>query len=312
LKFVVTLFLSLLLSYHTLSYADQALIVSYLDNGTTRNIQGLPTTDGYRFAVDNKEKSKQEINIVTLDWPPYISRELCNKGWALQLAVAVLTSQGYDVNIRFLPWSRAVLTAEQGKADILYPEYFIENTAPSDHVNSALRHELLALSRPLPGGNIVFMKRKNDPDHFDGDINSIKNLRIGVVRGYQNFPAFDSMMDRGELNTIKAKNDLHLMKLLIGKRVDLIIGDPKVLRYTVAHSAMPEATKTKILSTAVIVQPALQYNSLYFAISKQVPHWESLRSDIDTAVQNLIRNGEIKRIIGEANQCQPTAYSHRD
>ena len=42
--------------------------------------------------------------------------------------------------------------AESGKADILYPEYFIENSAPSDVFKGTKRLEHLALSNKLPGG----------------------------------------------------------------------------------------------------------------------------------------------------------------
>lgn len=303
MKFVVSLLACLIISFISPAYAKHELTVSYLYNQSTQRLEGVQTSDGYQFKALNHNKNNQSIEIVTLDWPPYISPQLCNKGWAFQLAIAVLTSQGYDVNIRFLPWSRAVLAAEQGKADILFPEYFIEESAPSDYVTGVPRHELLALSRPLPGGNIVFMKRKESKNNYNGRLDSIKDLRIGVVRGYQNFPEFDALVDNGKLSVLEANSDLHLMKLLIGKRVDLIIGDPKVLRHTVAHSKMPQVTKNKILQNIEEVKPELQYNPLFFAISKNRKNWSELLDNINQGLHRMTRSSEINRIIEKGSSC---------
>ncbi len=303
MKFAVSLLACLIISYISPAYAEHELTVSYLYNQSSLQLKGVQTSDGYQFKTLSHKTTKQPIEIVTLDWPPYISQQLCNKGWAFQLAIAVLTSQGYDVNIRFLPWSRAVLAAEQGKVDILFPEYFIEESAPSDYVTDVPRHELLALSRPLPGGNIVFMKRKETKNHYDGHLDSIKDLRIGVVRGYQNFPEFDALVDSGKLSVLEANSDLHLMKLLIGKRVDLVIGDPKVLRHTVVHSQMPQVTKNKILNNIEEVQPELQYNPLFFAVSKNRKNWSVLLNSINQGLHQMTRSGEINRIIKQGSQC---------
>jgi len=96
-----------------------------------------------------------------------------------------------------LPWARAIRMAESGLVDMLYPEYFIESTAPSDMYKGTNRVEHLVLSRKLPGGPIVFMKRKGETDQYRGNLLNLRNEKIGVVRGYQNTPEFDALMDMG-------------------------------------------------------------------------------------------------------------------
>ncbi|EAR62341.1 substrate-binding periplasmic protein [Neptuniibacter caesariensis] len=295
---VRTLFLLLLLTNTAFAMRDTPSVQYQYQNQSVTYI-GSTTGNGYEFNPEGKKK----ITMVTLDWPPYIGTDVCHKGWAFQLAIAVLTSQNYAVTVRFLPWSRAVLEAEQGKADILFPEYFIEDTAPSDFMTDVPRKELLGLSRPFPGGNISFMKRRGEAVAFNGNLDSIKGMKIGVVRGYQNFPEFDAMMDAGAFKKFEAIDDLQLMKLLIGKRVDMVIGDPKVLRHTVAHSKMPQITKNKILHNVEEVQPSLKYNPLYFAVSKNKPGWHLLLSDINIALHQFTRSGELHRIIKENSRC---------
>ena len=246
------------------------------------------------------QQSDRVLKLVTLDWPPYIGEHLCNKGWVFQFAVALLVSKGFEVQISFLPWARAVREVELGHADILFPEYFIEDASPSDNVAGKKRHQLLALSNEFPGGEIGFLKRKGEPDKFDGNLANLRKEQIGVVRGYQNTPEFDAMMDNNEFNELKVVDDLQLMRVLQAKRVNLIIGDPTVLMYSVRYSDLSSADKATLLNGVEQVKPALKYNALYFALSKKIPNWPTLLKEINTALYEFQNSGETERIIQEA------------
>lgn len=149
--------------------------------------------------------------------------------------------------------------------DILFPEYFIESTAPSD---------------------------------------VIKGKMIGVVRGYQNTPEFDAMMDSEQFSTIDAVNELQLMKLLVAKRVDLIIGDPEVFNFSVSFSNLANQNKQALLNGVEAVQPALKYNHLYFAVSKKYTELHTLLDDINLALLEFQQSGETDRIVNTDSKCQ--------
>lgn len=290
------------LHMNTLLFATEQLpVVQFQQNGKLLTFHGKLINGGYVF----NPTSQKSVQIATLDWPPYISDAPCQKGWAFDLAVATLLSQGYKVTLKFLPWSRAVREVESGRSDILYPEYYIEKTAPSDHYPGIFRISLLALSDTFPGGNIALMKRRDDPEVFFGELENIRGMKIGVVRGYQNTPEFDAMLDKGLFQEFEAKDDLQLIKLLLGKRVDLIIGDPKVFRYTLYHSDMSNTAIKKAQSTLEEVKPALKYNPLYFAVSRKKPHWQTLLGDINSALARLEINGDIERMKREGGSCRP-------
>ena len=277
----------------------RAPVVSYFENGKIITIAGEKTLDGYRFNAN----SKKTINLATLQWPPYIGEKLCNKGWVFQYAVALLVRKDYQVNIHFYPWARAVRLVELGAMDILFPEYFIEPTAPSDNIQGESRRELLELSKPYPGGEISFLKRKAEPDNYRGKLNNLLGEKIGVVRGYQNTPEFDAMMDAGLFDIIETVDDLQLMKMLAAKRVNLIIGDPRVLRHTVEHSSLPRQDKAFILQETTNVFPSLQYNHLYFAVSKKAENWQQLLIDLNQGISLFEQSGETKRIISKGHHC---------
>ncbi|MCF6435078.1 MULTISPECIES: substrate-binding periplasmic protein [Pseudoalteromonas] len=281
-----------------LVFAQNATNVGYFKDASYHLVQGVEHENGYLY---NPKGDKKLLRVVTLDWPPYIGQALCNKGWVFQFAVAILAEQGYKVHVEFLPWARAVRAAETGKADILMPEYYIEDSAPSDYIPGKTRREMLALSNSFPGGEIGFLKRKGEKDRFDGNLLSLKGQKIGVVRGYQNTPEFDAMMDNGEFVIIEAVDDLQLVKLLVGKRVDLIIGDPKVLRFTVNYSQLSKPEKVNLLSNIENESKLLKYNYLYFALSKSKPQWRQVLDDINKSLYQFSNSGETERIIEMGN-----------
>ena len=142
-------------------YGNESLKVEYNYKGKNHIVLGKKISTGtYLY----NKGAKKKIKITTLDWPPYIAENICRQGWVQQFTVAIFSSQGYEVTSTFYPWARTVKNAEKGDADILYPEYFIEKTAPSDVYKGTKRLQHLALSTKFPGGPISFMKRSGEKD----------------------------------------------------------------------------------------------------------------------------------------------------
>jgi len=278
---------------------NENLTVNYSTNGQQQTIQGKKTPQGYQF----NQSSDKVLNLATLNWPPYISEDVCNKGWVFQFTVALLVSKGYQVNIHFYPWARSVMLVEQGKMDILFPEYFIESSAPSDAVAGKKRRELLALSNKFSGGELSLLKRQGYIFDLQEDLANLKGKIIGVVRGYQNTPEFDAMMDSKQFSVVEAVDELQLVKLLVAKRVDLIVGDPKVFTYSVNYSNLSNRNKQALLNNIAVVEPALKYNHLYFAISNKYPQWHQLLDDVNLALLEFQQSGETDRFIKVGSGC---------
>jgi len=280
----------------------EPLSVRFAVNDQQLNYVSIDKNSPYTF----NSESKKTVVMATLDWPPYISDFQCNKGWVFQLGVALMLSKGYSVTVHFLPWARAVKEVESGNMDILFPEYYIEPEAPSDVYKNKKRLDSLSLSRAFPGGEIAFMKRPESKVLYDGDLKTLVGESIGVVRGYQNTPEFDRMMDAGQFTIMHAVNDLQLAKLLYAKRVNLILADPTVLYYTVKHSNEPDIKVKNIIDNMVPLQPTLDYKYLYFAISKRKKNWQRMLYDINDALVNFDHSGQLNSIIhSESNQCEP-------
>lgn len=275
--------------------AAAPISVDFHYEGKDFHIEGL-ASGGNRY-IFNTGASKS-VTLTTLDWAPYIGENLCKQGWVQQLTIALLASQGYEITVSFFPWARTITMAEKGRADILYPEYFIEPTAPSDVIKGTKRREHLALSSPIPGGPIALMKRKNFVSTFTGDLSALKDQRIGIVRGYQNTPEFDRLMDSGYFKEDNSVNDvMNAIKLSKG-RVDYIVGDPSVIFFSIqSDAALQPQSKQEVMQSIEAIDPPLQYNPLYYAISKKNPHWETLLATLNKAIAEFKRSGETQRII---------------
>lgn len=293
IAYALTLFLA---APHALAGAIE---VDFEHAGKTYSITGKriePRT--YLF----NEGGKERLRIVTLNWAPYIGESICNQGWVQQLTVALLVSQGYAVESEFYPWTRAVMNVEEGKADILYPEYFIEPDAPSDFYEGDTRRDHLALSDEIPGGPIAFMKRQGSGNYFDGDLRNLEGERIGVVRGYQNTPKFDRLMDKGVFDVQPVKNDVLNARKLANGRVNLIVGDPAVIRFSVANAGATEDQRDQILETLTTETPVLQYNHLYYAVSKERDGWQETLSDLNEAIAEFHDQGTTVDVIRRSNR----------
>lgn len=268
--------------------------VRYQYNNTQFNVKGIRNDQGYVFGDPNNEKS---ISASTLDWQPYIGERMCQQGWVQQLTIALMHSQGYTVRSHFRPWARAVKETESGEANILYPEYHISSKAPSDVFPGTLRMDHLALSDSFPGGIVALIKRREETVAYNGDLESLKRQVIGVVRGYENTPDFDAMMDQGLFSIAEALDDLQLGRMLLAKRVDLIVGDPKVIFYRLGQAELPSRAQDNVMAKLEVIEPPLAYNELYYAISKKRDNWQILLGDINKALAEFKQSGELQRLI---------------
>ena len=60
--------------------------VTYEMDGEFITEQAVRFNGGYGYNLD----AKHVLKLVTLDWPPYIDENLCNKGWLFQFTVSAL------------------------------------------------------------------------------------------------------------------------------------------------------------------------------------------------------------------------------
>ncbi len=282
----------LLLGLGLVSAPVDAFEVGFVQDGQLRTMTARQVGPGhYQF----NSHGRQVIHLATLDWAPYIGEGICGQGWVQQFVVGAFLQLDYEVNVRFYPWKRALKTVEDGSADALFPEYFIDDAMISEIHPDRRRRDLLALSDPFPGGDLALWKRRTDPFDFNGDLSTLAGMTIGAVAGYVNTVEFDAMAAQGVFKLDTSADDWTNLRKLERGRVPLIVGDPDVLNFTVRSQLPPRDAQT-FLNQIEMIEPVLEEKPLYLAFSRRREGYQNHLNAFNTAVQTRLANGELAQV----------------
>lgn len=168
---------------------------------------------GSALVVSPSPAAKPEAWSVYCDenFPPYSFFDRGRyTGMDTEIVDAVLSRIGVEAHRFPVPWSRAIASLEGGVADMAY-----------QLVGRPDRFERFAMVGPLRTGLTVFAGLPDGP----GDIRSLEDLAgltVGTVKGFSYMPEFDNATHF--TRDPAASAELSLRKL-VGRRVDLVIGD---------------------------------------------------------------------------------------
>ena len=227
----------------------------------------------------------KKVTLTTLDWEPYIGASLPGHGYVYEIVSEAFKSVGYQVEIKFYPWARAVDEAKSGQADGLFPEYYDDG-----------RKAEFIFSDSFPGGPVGLMARKDSKITFSADprkeqtkvLQGLKQYSFGVVRDYVNTQEFDGATF---LKKDLADSDEQNIKKLAGKRIDLIFIDKFVATYLIKTKLPHAAQELEFL------EPPLEVKPLYIVFSKKAPGYEQKTKDFNAGMANLAKAGTIKAIM---------------
>lgn len=234
------------------------------------------------------ETPRKTVELATTEWAPYIGQDLPDHGYVHVLVTRAFALSGYDAQIRFYPWARALLLAREGKVAGLMPEYY-----------DASRANEFAYSDGFPGGPVGFYARRDRQLRIPPSLatkpaaalQTLKHLRFGVVRGYLNAPAFDTAPG---LTRDEARDDLTNLRKLYHGRVDAIVIDKHVAEHLL-RTAVPE-----FAGALEYLEPPLAQHSLYVAFSRTMPEHDTLRRAFNRGLEQLELSGELAAIRQQA------------
>ena len=167
---------------------------------------------------------EKKIVLTSLEWPPYAGADLPGGGMSSVVVRAAFEAVGYDVEIRFLPWKRALEDVGQDpEVAGVFPDY-----AAPERKSSFLLSDVIGIS---PVG-LVHLKSR--PLHWE-TLQDLSGLSIGTVQGYTNTDDFDRMVDRRELRIEPAVSDLFNLRKILAGRLSLAVADVNLFQYMVLH-----------------------------------------------------------------------------
>ncbi len=216
------------------------------------------------------------VTLATLQWEPYVGEQLENQGFTSEIVRAAFAATGYQVEIRFTSWARALEGAERGEVDGAYPAY-----------HSAERERKFAMSEPFASGPLVLAARHDSSPAYDS-VRDLAGLRIGVVKGYVNTEAIDQADD---LDKVVAYDDaVNLRRLLIG-RLDLIVIDRETARF-ILDEVFPGRR-----AEVVFLQPPLEKRELFVVFSRATENGREMRDAFNRGLGRIRKSGELQSIL---------------
>lgn len=220
--------------------------------------------------------SDKVIKLATLNWEPYVEKNLENHGFTSEIVSEVFKKAGYQVEIHFMPWARVLTEVKTGEYDAMYPAYYSEERART-----------FALSNSIARGLLVLYKRSSDTILYK-TLMDLKPYKIGVVRGYVNTPKFDSAvyLNKKIVNSDKQ----NLLKLLTG-RIDLAVIDNYTAK-RIIKTDIPQA-----IEKLEFLEPPLENKGLYVGFSKAIKDYPKVLKDFNQALNDMINKGLIDDIV---------------
>jgi len=216
------------------------------------------------------------IKLATLEWPPYISKQIKEYGFTAKISTEAFKRVGYSVSIHFMPWAKVLKDVERGKFDAGFPAYY-----------SKERDEKYGLSHMIAKGPLVFATNKNTNIKYS-TLKDLKDYKIGIVRGYVNSDAFDNAQF---LNKMVGNSDEQNLKRLLKKRLDIVVVD----QFTAVHFM-----NTILQNNSQLIEflsPPLDEKELFVAFSKKNDNYKQLLEDFNHGLELITTDGTIQSIM---------------
>ncbi|MDX1958938.1 MAG: ABC transporter substrate-binding protein [Leptospiraceae bacterium] len=251
-------------------------------------------TDKVTSKIVEEEKillpKKNKFKIATLEWSPYVGTEIEKYGYVYQIVKRSLEEEGIEVEIEFYPFARILNLVNTGEISGYFPEY-----------HSVENEKNFYYSNAFPGGDLLFLKKKERQINIKTsnnkiDFQSLKEYKIGVVRGYLHTPEFDEAIKF--LNIQETASDLMNLKKLFMGRVDLIEIDPNVANY-LSQNSMKQFTNAA--NAFEVVEPKMDYKDLFLCIPRSDKNGKKLLNKFNSGFEKLKSRGEIEKILKEFN-----------
>jgi polar amino acid transport system substrate-binding protein len=180
--------------------------------------------------------AERVVYLTSLEWPPYVGVHLPEQGGVSLRMRSAFARAGYRVEIRFLPWKRAVaMVQHQTLYSGFFPEYASVQRAQEFHCSDPILETPLAL-----------VQDANRPSIHWLHLADLAGYRIGTVAGYLNTPEFDSLAAAQALTTESTQTDLSNLKKVVRGRLDLAVIDPAVYHYLLRHEPELRALSSRL------------------------------------------------------------------
>ena len=224
--------------------------------------------------------SSRVLQLVTLEYPPYEYQEGQQvKGIAVDIIREAFRRLSQPIEIKILPWPRAISYIENGKADAIFTAF----KNPHRETFADYSKEVL-----FPQTISLFV-RANSSIVYDGQLSSLQPYSVSVTNQVSYGQRFDTAVKEGVLTKIKINNSgKQSAKMLLARRVDIWISNK--------YGALHIANQLNQLEKIRVLEPDIQSVPSYIAFSKK-RNLTHVRDKLDVVLKAMKEDGSYERII---------------
>lgn len=258
------------------------MTVAVMSLGCVRKPPDVLVKPQSRQLVESK-LDKKIIQLVTESYIPYGYEENgLVKGVAVDVVTEAFRRIGYNVELKMLPWTRALQMVEDGDTDGIFCAFYSDERAIfMDYLQEPLAYEA-QYCYTLKDSSVV----------FDGTLDSLKPYRIGVIQDWYYGAAFDEAVKSGDF-AVERVTDLsvNIQKLLDG-RIDVIVNP----RLSTLYYLKQMKIQDRVVEQTV---PFREPTALYLGFTKKRFLDPALVRDIDTELAEMKADGTYQRIVDQ-------------
>lgn len=220
------------------------------------------------------------VTLASFESPPYTGEHLEKEGIITQIVREAYARVGYQVSIRYHSPAGAMDKMKAGDLDGLAMVRRRE-----DH------KEWVLYSDPMPGGEVVFYKRKGLEIPFDGqNYDALGPYLFGTRPGYADYDLYPPVL-RNQTRIRVGEDDLQLFRKLAAEEVDLVIVDKFIAQFLL-NTQLPElADALDWIPSPISIDPN------YLGISRTTPRARELLEDFNRGLAMLTEEGRIQAIL---------------
>ncbi|MDC0609830.1 extracellular solute-binding protein [Vibrio sp.] len=218
------------------------------------------------------------VTLVTGERSPYISQTQLEYGYAFQVVKQAFKREGYQLNVAFYPWSRAVALASQGKYDGLMPLY-----------DSEFDDSQLLMSDGFPGGQIGLLKKRDESGSTSNrsvsqQFDDLAGKTVAQIRGSHLLAELDL---NSSIRLINVGQGLQALDMLFSDRVDFMLTD----KYTAAFLML--SSRPNYIGQLEFLEPPLAHKSFHVGFLKSSPRSKKLSSVFNSGLAKLVEDGTL-------------------
>lgn len=226
-------------------------------------------------------EADKQVRFAIGEWAPYTS-SVGQFNIAEEVVKRAFTSQGYQVQFDYYPWSRALKLASQTEYDGSFPWF------PNEQ-----RKLKYIYSQPFLKQKIVFFSHKDANFTWDESV----NFDNYIVGGTQDYNATNLIRELGILPLIDTSEENNFRKL-VKRRIDLYPAGLTRGKYLLRQLFTLEQAQSIKVGTRPLIE-----GDMHIIFSKKSPERSNqLKDAFAKGFAILIESGEYQQIVAENNR----------